>query len=98
MLHRLGQPRQAGHCLCRALRGGIHVQASKLLERAVELYALASRHLPVAGSRWFEDLFGRHIAAAAAALPPGAVVAAQERGRAGDLCAMAAELLTELGG
>ena len=68
------------------------------VERAVELYALASRHPNVACSRWFGDMVGRHIAAAAAALPFGAVVAAQERGRAGDLYAMAAELLTELGG
>jgi hypothetical protein len=67
--------------------------------RAAELYALATRHPHVACSRWFEDLFGRHIAAAAAAaLPPGAVVAARERGRARDLYATAAELLTELGG
>jgi hypothetical protein len=66
--------------------------------RALELYALASRHAHVACSRWFEDMFGRHIAAATAALPPDAVVAAQERGRAGDLYATAAELLAELGG
>jgi tetratricopeptide (TPR) repeat protein len=67
-------------------------------ERAVELYALASRHPVVANSRWFEDVAGRHIAAVAAALPSDAVAAAQERGRARDLEATVVELLTELGG
>jgi hypothetical protein len=67
-------------------------------ERAVELYALASRYPFVANSAWFEDVAGRHIAAVAARLPPDAVVAAQERGRARDLDATVAELLTELEG
>jgi predicted ATPase/DNA-binding SARP family transcriptional activator len=64
-------------------------------ERAVELYALASRQPLVANSRWFEDVAGRHIAAAAAALPPDVVAAAQERGRSRDLHATVAELLAE---
>ena len=64
--------------------------------RAVELYALASRHPVVANSHWFEDVAGRHIAAAAATLPPDVVVAAQERGRAQDLEATVQELLAEL--
>jgi tetratricopeptide (TPR) repeat protein len=64
-------------------------------ERAVELYALASRHPLVANSRWFEDVAGRHIAAAAAALPPDVVTAAQERGRTRDLDATVADLLAE---
>jgi hypothetical protein len=68
------------------------------VERAVELYALASRYLPVANSRWFEDVTGRHIAAVAATLPPEVVAAAQERGRARDLDAAVAELLKELEG
>ena len=40
------------------------------LVRAVELYALASRHPLVAKSRWFADVVGEQIAAAAATLPP----------------------------
>ena len=65
-------------------------------ERAVELYALASRDPFVAHSRWFEDVAGVRIAAVAAALPPDVVAAAQERGRARDLWATARELLAEL--
>jgi tetratricopeptide (TPR) repeat protein len=66
------------------------------IERAVELYALASRYPFVANSHWFEDVAGRHIVSAAAALPPEVVAAAQERGRARDLWATAEELLEEL--
>jgi hypothetical protein len=65
-------------------------------ERAVELYALASRYPHVANSYWFEDVAGRHMAAVAATLPPEIVAAAQERGRARDLWATARELLVEL--
>ena len=66
-------------------------------ERAVELYALASRDPHVANAQWYEDVAGRHIAAAAATLPPDVVAAAQERGRARDLEATVQELLAELG-
>jgi tetratricopeptide (TPR) repeat protein len=66
------------------------------VERAVELYALASRYPIVAKSRWFEDVAGRQIAAVAATLPPDVVTAAQERGRARDLWETAEELLEEL--
>jgi predicted ATPase/DNA-binding SARP family transcriptional activator len=65
-------------------------------ERAVELYALASRYPYVANSRWFEDVAGKHIAAVAATLRPEVVAAAQEQGKARDLWATAAELLVEL--
>jgi predicted ATPase/DNA-binding SARP family transcriptional activator len=68
------------------------------VEGAIELYALASRHPFVANSRWFEDVVGKHIAAAAATLPPEVVAAAQERGRARDLDVTVRELLDELGG
>jgi DNA-binding SARP family transcriptional activator/predicted ATPase len=68
------------------------------VERAVELYALASRHGYVGNSRWFEDVAGRQIAAAAAELPPEAVAAAQARGRARDLESTVMELLEELEG
>jgi tetratricopeptide (TPR) repeat protein len=66
-------------------------------ERAVELYALASRYPLVAHSRWFEDVARQHIGAIAATLPPDVVAAAQERGWARDLEATVAELLVELG-
>ena len=65
-------------------------------ERAAELYALASRYPYVANSRWFEDVFGRHIEAVAAALPPEVAEAARERGRARDLDATVNGLLVEL--
>ncbi len=69
-------------------------------ERAVELYALATTIPLVRSARWFKDAAGRHIAAAAAAaaLTPDAVAAAQARGCARDLKATVAELLAELGG
>jgi predicted ATPase/DNA-binding CsgD family transcriptional regulator len=66
------------------------------VERAIELYALASRHPFVANSRWFEDVVGRHITAVAGTLPPQVVATAQERGQARDLDATVGELLTEL--
>jgi tetratricopeptide (TPR) repeat protein len=65
-------------------------------ERAVELYALASRYPYVGHSRYWEDLAGRHIAAVAATLPPEVVAAAEARGRARDLAATVTELLAEL--
>jgi predicted ATPase/DNA-binding SARP family transcriptional activator len=66
-------------------------------ERAVELYALASRYPVVANSRWFEDVVGRPVSAIAATLPLDVVAAAEERGRARDLDTTVAELLAELG-
>jgi predicted ATPase/DNA-binding SARP family transcriptional activator len=68
------------------------------LERAVELYATASRYPLISNSRWFKDIVGKHIATAAATLSPQVVAAAQERGRARDLNATVAELLVELTG
>lgn len=65
-------------------------------ERAVDLYALVTRHPHVANSRWFEDVIGRHITAAAATLSPQVVAAAQERGRARDLWETVADLLANL--
>ena len=67
-------------------------------ERAVEVYALASRYPFVANSRWFEDVFGRHVDAIAATLPPEVAEAARERGRARDLHATVKELLVKLDG
>jgi hypothetical protein len=66
------------------------------IERSVELFALASRYIYVANSRWFEDVAGHEIRAVAEKLPPEVVTAAQERGRARDLWATVEELLAEL--
>jgi len=65
------------------------------VERAIELYALATRHPFAAHSPWFEDVCGRQIAAAAEALPLEDVAAAKERGRARDVSATLRQLLAE---
>jgi tetratricopeptide (TPR) repeat protein len=111
---RLGRLPEMKRCLCQALKMltetrpfitltmalptvALLLAEQNELERAVELYALASR-LPAVAGRWFDDVFGRHIAAAAATLPPDVVAAAQERGRQRELWATVEELLTELEG
>lgn len=66
-------------------------------ERAIELYALASRYPYVDNSRFRKDITGKHIVAFAATLAPDVVATAQARGRARDLEATMAELLMELG-
>jgi hypothetical protein len=66
------------------------------MQRAIGLYALASRYPFVTNSRHLEDTVGKHIAALAATLPPEGVAAAQQRGRGRDLDATVAELLREL--
>jgi hypothetical protein len=66
-------------------------------ERAVEVYALATRHPFAANSPWFEDTYGRQIAAAAKDLPAQAIAAARERGSARDLEATMRALRDELG-
>jgi tetratricopeptide (TPR) repeat protein len=67
-------------------------------ELAVELYAMASARYPfVRDSRWFEDVIGQRVAAAAADLPPAVVEAAQLRGKARDQAETVAELLVGLG-
>jgi tetratricopeptide (TPR) repeat protein len=65
-------------------------------ERAVELYALASRYGVVANSRMWEDVAGREIAALAETLPPEVAAAAQERGRGRELWTTVEELLHAL--
>jgi tetratricopeptide (TPR) repeat protein len=67
-------------------------------ERAVELYALASRYPYVANSRWFDDVAGCEISAAAEILPPDVVARARARGRARELWVTVEELLEELDG
>ena len=54
-------------------------------ERAIEVYALASRYPYVSGLHFFENVSGRHVSAVAATLPHEVVQAAQERGRARDM-------------
>jgi tetratricopeptide (TPR) repeat protein len=106
----LGQPGQAWRHLCKVLHAGFRgmlldvLPAIALLladrgeaERAVELYALASRYSYVSNAQWFEDIAGKEIAAVAATLKPDVVAAAQARGRARDLDATVKELLAELG-
>jgi tetratricopeptide (TPR) repeat protein len=66
------------------------------VERAVELWATVAHLTSLVRSPWAEDVAGRHIAAAAAALPPEVAAAARERGRAQDVGVAAAELLAEL--
>jgi predicted ATPase/DNA-binding CsgD family transcriptional regulator len=68
------------------------------IERAVEYYALATSHPFVANSRWFADMIGRPIAAAAAILPSDTVATAQERGRSLHLSQTAESLLQEISG
>jgi predicted ATPase/DNA-binding SARP family transcriptional activator len=76
---------------------GLFLASVGELERAVELFALALRYPYIANSRWFEDVVGKHITAAAASLQPDVITAAQERGRVQDLWSTTEELLRELG-
>jgi hypothetical protein len=62
----------------------------------VELHALTLQDPTIRNSQFQEDLFGRHIEAVAAKLPPETVVAVQKRGQARDLWQTAAELLAEI--
>jgi hypothetical protein len=71
---------------------GLYLASVAEPEQAVEVNALAMRYPYVANSRWFEDVVGKHIAAAASTLPPEVVAAAQERGRERDLWVTAEEL------
>jgi hypothetical protein len=66
------------------------------VEYGVELYALATSQPLVATARWFEDIAGRHIAAASASLAPDLVSAARNRGGARDLDRTLQEVMTEL--
>jgi predicted ATPase/DNA-binding SARP family transcriptional activator len=85
-------PRRAGALAGAAVWLAEHGQT----ERAVEVYALASQHPQTAASRWWEDVAGNYVAAAARALPAEVVIAAQERGRARHVQAALHELLAEL--
>jgi DNA-binding SARP family transcriptional activator/predicted ATPase len=95
---RLALAQGHGHAVMSALPVMALLLASEgNAQRAIEVYALASRYGHVANSRWWKDVAGRQIAALAATLPPDAVAAAQERGRARDLEGTAQEWLVEAG-
>jgi hypothetical protein len=66
------------------------------VERAVEVYACAGRSEFVAGSRWFQDLVGVRLEAAAAHLPQEALAAARQRGQVQDWEAMARQVVGDL--
>ena len=66
------------------------------IETAIELYALASCTQYVANSPWFEDVAGRHVAAAAGSLPLGVVLSAQQRGQNRDMWQTVEDLLEAL--
>jgi hypothetical protein len=68
------------------------------VERAVELYGMASRYALVAKSRWFADVVGHRGDALATALPAERVDVLKERGQARDLQVTAGELLGALRG
>ena len=95
---RLGVEAHIPYELARATAGIALLLAKRgETERAVELYALASCNPLIARSRWYEDVLGGPIAAAAAAgLPPEVVAAAQERGRARDPWTTVEELLEKM--
>jgi len=67
------------------------------MERAIEVYALATRDPYAANSRFWEDRAGKHITAAAATLSPEVVAVTKARSRDRDLEATMVELLRELG-
>ncbi len=66
------------------------------IERAAEVYACAARSGFVANSRWFQDLVGAHIEAAAVRLPEEALATARERGQAQTWEEMARQVVGEL--
>jgi tetratricopeptide (TPR) repeat protein len=67
------------------------------LERAIEIYALASRYPLIAKSKWCQDVIEAPLNTMTASLSPEAIAAAQERGRERDMEAAVQELLNELG-
>jgi tetratricopeptide (TPR) repeat protein len=65
------------------------------LTRAIELYTLARQFPFIANARWFEDVAGKHIDAAAMQLTVDQMQAAQLRGMGADLLAEIETLLLE---
>jgi tetratricopeptide (TPR) repeat protein len=66
------------------------------LERAVEIYALASRYPLIAKSKWFQEVIEAPLNSMTASLSPEVIFTAQERGRERDLDETVKELLAEL--
>jgi tetratricopeptide (TPR) repeat protein len=66
------------------------------IERAVQVYACATRYPFVANSCWFQDLIAGPMAAAADRLSTESAAAARERGQAQDWRTLAATLPAEL--
>lgn len=75
---------------------GLYLLDEDQAERALELYALASRYPFVERSHGFADVAGNTLNEIAATLPAERVAALQECGRARELEATSAELLAEL--
>jgi predicted ATPase/DNA-binding SARP family transcriptional activator len=67
------------------------------LERAVEIYALASRYPWIAKSQWYQDVIEAPLKNLTAHLSFEVIAAAKKRGRERDLKGTVQELLTELG-
>jgi hypothetical protein len=74
----------------------VGMEANDLKEQALELYALAGSHPFIANSPLFEDIAGRYLDAAAAALPPVVVEASRARGQSLEWWQTAAKLLETL--
>jgi tetratricopeptide (TPR) repeat protein len=75
----------------------LYLAYGRSLERAVEIYALASRYPWIAKSKWCQDVIEAPLTSLTASLSTEAIAAAQERGRERDLEAAVQELLNELG-
>jgi predicted ATPase len=65
-------------------------------ERAVEIYALASRYPRISKSQWYQDIIEHPLATLTSSLPAEVIAAAQKRGRERDLEETVRELLIEL--
>jgi tetratricopeptide (TPR) repeat protein len=66
------------------------------LERAIEIYALASRYLWIGESQWHHDVIEHPLDILTSSLPEEVIEAAQKRGRERDLEGTVQELLAEL--
>lgn len=62
-------------------------------DRAIEIYASASRHPHVANSCWFRDVIGQHISKAGQRIPSALVCDAEARGQKWDLWEMAKHII-----
>jgi len=66
------------------------------LERAIEIYALATRYTWIAKSQWHKDVIETPLSAMTASLSPEIIAAAQQRGRERDLDKTVQELFAEM--